>query len=68
MGKDGASQLKLMKDRGAVTLVQDKGSSVVHGMPGEAIRLGGANYVLPPEKIADIVVDLAYQKERRPNL
>jgi two-component system chemotaxis response regulator CheB len=65
MGKDGASELKLMKDRGAVTLVQDKGSSVVHGMPGEAIRLGGANYVLSPDKIADAVVDLASQTERR---
>jgi two-component system chemotaxis response regulator CheB len=51
MGKDGAWELKLMKEQGAVTIAQDRDTSVVHGMPGEAIRLGGATYVLPPEKI-----------------
>jgi len=51
MGKDGAWELKLMKEQGAVTIAQDRETSVVHGMPGEAIRLGGATYVLPPEKI-----------------
>ncbi len=58
MGKDGAEELKLMKQRGAVTLAQDKDSSVVHGMPGEAIRLEAATYVFPPEKIAAALVSL----------
>ncbi len=40
-----------MRERGAVTIAQDEDSSVVHGMPGEAIKVGGATYVLPPEKI-----------------
>ena len=31
---------------------QDEASSVVHGMPGEAIRLGAASFALPPEMIA----------------
>ena len=52
MGKDGAVELKLMKEQGAVTLVQDEESSVVFGMPGEAIKLAAATYVLSPEKIA----------------
>ena len=52
MGKDGAAELQSMKARGAVTFAQDVESSVVHGMPGEAIRLEAATYVLPPEKIA----------------
>ena len=39
MGRDGAEELRLMKDGGAVTIAQDKESSVVHGMPGEAIKL-----------------------------
>ncbi|HJZ11810.1 MAG TPA: CheB methylesterase domain-containing protein, partial [Acidobacteriota bacterium] len=52
MGKDGAEELKLLKERGALTIVQDKESSVVFGMPGEAIRLDAATYVLAPEKIA----------------
>jgi two-component system, chemotaxis family, protein-glutamate methylesterase/glutaminase len=51
MGKDGAAELKLMKDAGAITIAQDESSSVVHGMPGEAIRSGGATYVMAPEDI-----------------
>jgi two-component system chemotaxis response regulator CheB len=59
MGKDGALELKLMKEQGAVTIAQDEDSSVVHGMPGEAIRLGGATYVLSPEKISMTLTSLA---------
>src|ERR1043166_1882965 len=55
MGKDGAQELKHMKERGAVTLVQDEESSVVHGMPGEAIKLGAATHVLAPEKMAVVL-------------
>ena len=55
MGDDGAAELKQMKDAGAVTIAQDKASSLVHGMPGEAIKLQAANYVLSP---AEIVVTL----------
>lgn len=51
MGKDGAAELKRMKDVGAVTIAQDESSSVVHGMPGEAIRCGAASYVMSPEEI-----------------
>jgi two-component system, chemotaxis family, protein-glutamate methylesterase/glutaminase len=59
MGKDGAWELKLMKEQGALTIAQDRISSVVHGMPGEAIRMGGASYVLPPEKIHMTLASLA---------
>ena len=59
MGKDGAFELKLMREQGAVTIAQDKETSVVHGMPGEAIRLGGASYVIPPEKISIMLTSLA---------
>jgi two-component system, chemotaxis family, protein-glutamate methylesterase/glutaminase len=56
MGKDGAAELKLMKDRGAITIAQDRESSVVHGMPGEAIALGGATHILPADRIATILL------------
>jgi two-component system chemotaxis response regulator CheB len=56
MGKDGAAELKMMKDIGALTFAQDEASSVVHGMPGEAIKLGGATFTLPPETIARMLV------------
>lgn len=58
MGKDGAAELKLMKDKGAITIAQDLESSVVHGMPGEAIALGGATHVLPADKIPDALFTL----------
>ena len=63
MGKDGAAELKLMKDRGATTIAQDRESSVVHGMPAEAIELGGATHVLPADKIADALVTLAHRRQ-----
>ena len=52
MGKDGARELKEMKDAGAVTLVQNEASCTVFGMPGEAVKIGGASHILAPEEIA----------------
>ena len=52
MGRDGADGLKLMKYRGAVTIAQDQQSSLIHGMPGEAIKLGAASRILPDSRIA----------------
>lgn len=62
MGKDGAQELKLMKERGAVTIAQDAQSSIVHGMPGEAIRLGAAAHVLAPEQIAATLISLVKKR------
>jgi two-component system chemotaxis response regulator CheB len=56
MGKDGAEELKRMRDRGACTIAQDRDTSVVHGMPGEAIERGAAALVLPADKIADALI------------
>jgi two-component system chemotaxis response regulator CheB len=64
MGRDGAEELRLLKEKGAVTFVQDKDSSVVHGMPGEAIRLDAAMLVLPPEKIATVLATLISSPNR----
>lgn len=62
MGKDGAAELKLMRDAGAFTIAQDRDSSVVHGMPGEAIELGAACAVLPADRIAATLVTRVTQK------
>jgi two-component system chemotaxis response regulator CheB len=67
MGKDGAQELNLMKEQGAVTLVQDQESSVVHGMPGEAIRLDAAIYVLSPGKIAGALQSLVKKRQENKN-
>ncbi len=52
MGRDGAQELKLMKDKGAITVAQNAESSVVFGMPGEAVKLDAATSVLSPAEIA----------------
>ena len=58
MGVDGAAELKSIKDAGGVTFAQDHDSSIIHGMPGEAIRLGGADYVLSPRDIASVLASV----------
>lgn len=55
MGEDGAAELKLLKDAGSLTIAQDKYSSIVHSMPGQAICLGAADHVLPPAAIASLL-------------
>lgn len=59
MGDDGAEGLKELRDKGAITIAQDEATSVVFGMPKEAIKLGAAQYTLPPEKIAAVLQELA---------
>lgn len=56
MGKDGAAGLQLMREQGAVTIAQDQDTSAVFGMPNEAIKLGAAQFILPPEKIAQSLI------------
>ncbi|MCL6635296.1 MAG: chemotaxis-specific protein-glutamate methyltransferase CheB [Peptococcaceae bacterium] len=63
MGSDGARELKLLREKGAVTIAQDKDSSVVYGMPGEAVKLGAAAYVLPPGRIAGTLAKLVCKGE-----
>jgi two-component system chemotaxis response regulator CheB len=46
MGRDGAEGLRNMKAAGAKTIAQDEASSIVFGMPREAIKLGAADQVL----------------------
>lgn len=58
MGRDGAAELKLMRDMGAITMAQDKESSIVYGMPGEAAKLEAARYSLSPDQIADMLLKL----------
>lgn len=63
MGKDGSEELKLMREKGAVTIVQDKESSVVFGMPGEAVKIEAAKYVLPPSGIIELLEQLAKRQD-----
>jgi two-component system chemotaxis response regulator CheB len=59
MGKDGAAGLAEMREAGSPTIAQDEATSVVWGMPGEAVRIGAAAEVLPLQSIAARVTALA---------
>lgn len=59
MGRDGARELGWMRAKGAMTIAQDKASSTVWGMPGEAVALNAAVKVLPLERIPNVLMDLA---------
>lgn len=57
MGKDGANGMLEMKNHGAYNIAQDESTSVVFGMPKEAIRLGAAHEVLPIEQIGKAMLN-----------
>lgn len=59
MGRDGAAGLLAIHRAGGITVAQDEATSVVFGMPREAIRLGAALLVLPLPRIAPTLVQLA---------
>lgn len=53
MGTDGAKGLLNMKNAGAFTLAQDEKSSVIYGMPKEAVRLGAVDQVASLKSLAE---------------
>jgi len=57
MGADGAEGLKEIQQSGAITLAQDEKTSVVWGMPGEAVKLGGVDHILPLNSIAGSIMN-----------
>jgi two-component system chemotaxis response regulator CheB len=59
MGKDGAVGLKEMRDAGSRTIAQDEATSIVWGMPGEAVAVGAAADVLPLGEIYSRVLALS---------
>lgn len=59
MGKDGARGLKEMREAGSPTIAQDEATSVVWGMPGEAVAIGAAEKILPLGDIATATMRLS---------
>lgn len=57
MGDDGARGLKEMHDAGARTVAQDEATSVVYGMPKEAVKLGAADRSLALGDIGAAMVE-----------
>ncbi|MCV6605593.1 MAG: CheB methylesterase domain-containing protein [Porticoccaceae bacterium] len=58
MGKDGANALKALRQQGAHTVAQDEASSVVWGMPGEAVRLDAVDTVVAIEDMAQKITEI----------
>ncbi len=56
MGQDGADGLKVLRETGWHTIAQDEKSSIVYGMPKAAVQLNAAIEVLPPEAIANTLI------------
>lgn len=59
MGRDGATGLLQLRRAGALTIAQDEATSVVYGMPREAVVLGAAERVLPLDAIGPALAALA---------
>ncbi len=64
MGADGAQGLLRMRQSGACTIAQDEATSVVFGMPRQAVELGAAQQVLPLDRIAPAIL-LASERAAR---
>lgn len=58
MGNDGARELKLLREAGALTIAQDKESALIHGMPGVAIKLDAAKYILSATEISQLLYEI----------
>ena len=65
MGKDGAKGMLELKNLGVRTIAQDEETSVVFGMPKEAINLGGAEFIEPLGCIAERITLLTNQKKSK---
>jgi two-component system chemotaxis response regulator CheB len=65
MGHDGAEGLLALRRSGAHTIAQDEATSVVFGMPREAILLGAAEHVVPLARIAELITRLAGERAGR---
>jgi two-component system response regulator WspF len=63
MGRDGAQGLKALRTTGYHTIVQDRATSAVYGMPKAAVALGAATEVLPLQGIAPRLLKLFAHEE-----
>jgi two-component system chemotaxis response regulator CheB len=52
MGNDGAAGMKAIKEQGGTTIACDEKTSVIFGMPKEAIKLGCVDKIMPLHEIA----------------
>jgi two-component system chemotaxis response regulator CheB len=58
MGRDGAEGLRAIRDAGGLAVIQDRETSIVHGMPHAAQLIAGADRIEPIDRVADAVTQL----------
>lgn len=63
MGADGAAGMLAMRQAGARNLAQDQETSVVFGMPKVAYERGGAERLVPLDRMASAVIDLLSERK-----
>ncbi len=63
MGDDGARGMMEMKKAGAFTIAQDKTTSIVFGMPGEAIKRGAVDKIAVLQDISDAVIEAVQNRQ-----
>lgn len=62
MGKDGAIETPKLRQQGAIVIAQDQKTSVVWGMPGNAVKHNGVDVVLPVQDIGRAITMIAGKK------
>lgn len=66
MGVDGAAEMRALRDAGAMTIAQDKETSLIHGIPGEAIKMDAVRFVLPIQEIGPAMITMALSSMHKP--
>lgn len=66
MGNDGAAAMTELNRKGGRTIAESEDSAVIWGMPGELVKAGGADWVLPLSKIAKQLQKLSVARATHP--
>lgn len=65
MGRDGGAGLLRIRSAGGCTLVQDRASAVVYGMPGHALAVGAAEEAIELPRLGDAIAERVHSVVER---
>ena len=51
MGDDGSKAMRTVRERGGKTIAESADTAIIFGMPGEAIKTGAVDHILPLDEI-----------------